>query len=110
LTSRFSSTTISDYSYGYDYESSSPPSSVGSSLSSRSDSSSPSSASSFSDYSSSESSCTCERYGITRGGDRVKLDCGGTRCRYSDDSSCDSGSDAEYSPRSTRRHGIVVRH
>lgn len=114
LTSRFSSTTISDYSYGnYDYESSSmrssPPSSVGSSLSSRSDSSSPSSASSFSDYSSG-SACTCERYGITRGGDRVKLDCGGSRCGYSDGSSCDSGSEEEYEPRSTRRHGIVVRH
>lgn len=115
LTSRFSSTTISDYSYGggYDYESSSmrssPPSSVGSSLSSRSDSSSPSSASSFSDYSS-DSACTCERYGITRSGDRVKLDCGGSRCGYSDGSSCDSGSEHEYEPRSTRRHGIVVRH
>jgi len=111
LTSRFSSTTISDYSYGggYDYQSSSPPSSVGSSLSSRSDSSSPSSASSLSDYSST-SACTCERYGITRSGDRVKLDCGGSRCGYSDDSSCESGSDIEYEPRSTRRHGIVVRH
>jgi hypothetical protein len=109
LTSRFSSTTISDYSYGgYDYESSSPPSSVGSSLSSRSDSSSPSSASSYSDYSSG-SACTCERYGITRGGDRVKLDCGGSRCGYSDESSCDSSSEGEYEPRSTRRHGIVVR-
>jgi len=114
LTSRFSSTTISDYSYGgYDYESSSmrssPPSSVGSSLSSRSDSSSPSSASSYSDYSN-DSACTCERYGITRSGDRVKLDCGGSRCGYSDGSSCDSGSEKEYEPRSTRRHGIVVRH
>lgn len=110
LTSRFSSTTISDYSYdGYDYQSS-PPSSVGSSLSSRSDSSSPSSASSYSDYSSSGSACTCERYGITRGGDRIKLDCGGTRCGYLDGSSCDSGSDSEYEPRSTRRHGIFVRH
>jgi len=110
LTSRFSSTKISDYSYGtYDYQYSSPPSSAGSSLSSRSDSSSPSSASSFSDYSSG-SSCTCERYGITRGGDRVKLDCGGSRCGYSDDSSCDSASEPEYEPKSTRRHGIVVRH
>jgi hypothetical protein len=108
LTSRFSSTTISDYSYGYDREYSSPPSSVGSSLSSRSDSSSPSSASSYSDYSSG-SACTCERYGITRGGDRVKLDCGGSRCGYSDDSSCGSESEPEYEPRSTRRHGIVVR-
>lgn len=108
LTSRFASSGLSDYSYDGAY-SSSPPSSVGSSLSSRSDSSSPSSASSLSDYSSG-SACTCERYGITRSGDRVKLDCGGSRCGYSDESSCDSGSEAEYEPRSTRRHGIVVRH
>jgi hypothetical protein len=79
LTSRFSTTTI-DENYVYEM-SNSPPSSVGSSLSSRSDSDSPSSASSLSDYStpSSGSECRCERYGITRGGDRVKLDCGGSR-------------------------------
>jgi hypothetical protein len=53
--------------------------------------------------------CTCERYGITRKGDRVKLDCGGTRCRYSDDSSCSSGSEEEYEAQSSRRQGIVVR-
>jgi len=111
LTSRFSGTTIDEY--GYDL-SASPPSSVGSSLSSRSDSDSPSSASSMSDYSSPNSdstgSCTCERYGITRGGDRVKLDCGGSRCGYSDDSSSCCSSDAEdYGARSSRRNGIVVR-
>jgi hypothetical protein len=110
LTSRFSSAGIDDY--GYDLAGS-PPSSVGSSLSSRSDSSSPSSASSLSDYSSPRSSscgCTCERYGITRGGDRVKLDCGGSRCGYGDDSSCcSSGSEEEYIPGSSRRHGLVVR-
>jgi len=50
LTSRFSVTTI-DENYVYDTSSNSPPSSVGSSLSSRSDSDSPSSASSLSDYS-----------------------------------------------------------
>ena len=33
------------------------------------------------------SCCTCERYGITRSGERVKLDCGGARCGYIDDSS-----------------------
>lgn len=102
LTSRFSSTTVDDY----DYElSSSPPSSVGSSLSSRSDSDSPSSVSSLSD----SSSCSCERYGITRGGDRVKLDCGGSRCGYSDDSSSCCSSDDEHISSSARRHGIVVR-
>lgn len=106
LTSRFSSTTVDDYDYEY---SSSPPSSVGSSLSSRSDSDSPSSASSLSDYSSSGSNCSCERYGITRGGDRVKLDCGGARCGYSDDSSSCCSSDDEHVPSSARRHGIVVR-
>jgi len=106
LTSRFITTTIDEY--GYDLAAS-PPSSVGSSLSSRSDSDSPSSASSLSDYSSA-GGCTCERYGITRGGDRVKLDCGGSRCGYSDDSSSCCSSDGEdYSARSSRRNGIVVR-
>lgn len=113
LTSRFSTTTIgSSYYDGYASSSmsSSPPSSVGSSLSSRSDSSSPSSASSLSDgYGSSGSNCTCERYGITRGGDRVKLDCGGSRCGYSDYSdSCESGSDDDVA-RMTRRQGVYVR-
>lgn len=110
LTSRFSAATI-DEEYGYDL-STSPPSSVGSSLSSRSDSDSPSSASSLSDYSSPASSvsgCTCERYGITRKGDRVKLDCGGSRCGYSDDSDSCCSSDDEYVPTSSRRNGLVVR-
>jgi hypothetical protein len=107
LTSRFSTTTVDDYDY---HLAASPPSSVGSSLSSRSDSSSPSSASSLSDYSSTSASCTCERYGITRAGDRVKLDCGGSRCGYSDDSSsCCSSGEEEYIPASSRRHGLVVR-
>ncbi|KAG0646058.1 hypothetical protein D0Z07_8353 [Hyphodiscus hymeniophilus] len=111
LTSRFSTTTIDEYGYEL---AGSPPSSVGSSLSSRSDSDSPSSASSISDYSSPNSdsagSCTCERYGITRSGDRVKLDCGGSRCGYSDDSSsCCSSDGEEYGARSSRRNGIVVR-
>lgn len=115
LTSRFGAATFDDDDYGYDLAAS-PPSSVGSSLStlsSRSDSESPSSASSLSDYSSSRSgssACKCERYGITRGGDRVKLDCGGSRCGYSDDSSSCCSSDAEDSVmRSSRRNGIVIR-
>jgi len=113
LTARFGAAALDDY-YGYDYAGS-PPSSVGSSLSSRSDSDSPSSASSLSDYSTPRSGsvgCTCERYGITRGGDRVKLDCGGNRCGYSDDSSSCCSSDGEgdkYASASARRHGVVVR-
>jgi hypothetical protein len=102
LTSRFSETTIDDEDDS-DYELS-PPSSAGSSLSSRSDST----ISSGSDISN-VSSCSCERYGITRAGERVKLDCGGSRCGYSDEESCCSSSDEEFVPVSTRRQGIVVR-
>jgi len=101
LTSRFSETTLDDDDSDYEF---SPPSSVGSSLSSRSDST----LSSVSDLSN-VSSCSCERYGITRAGERVKLDCGGSRCGYSDEESCCSSSDEEYIPVSTRRQGIVVR-
>lgn len=109
LTSRFSAATMEEYEYSL---SNSPPSSVGSSLSSRSDSDSPSSASSLSDYStprSGSAGCTCERYGITRSGDRVKLDCGGSRCGYSDDSSSCCSSDDDHVNTSSRRHGLVVR-
>ena len=85
----------------------------GSDLSSyyRSDSSSPnSSMSGYSTPSSDCSSCTCERYGITRKGDRVRLDCGGSRCGYDNESECSSGSEDEYvSSRSSRRNGMVVR-
>jgi len=74
------------------------------SLSSRSsNSSTPSSVSSTS------SCCTCERYGITRGGSRVKLDCGGSRCGYSDGSECSSESDDDHKACTTRRQGILVR-
>ncbi|KAI9367171.1 hypothetical protein BJX61DRAFT_343807 [Aspergillus egyptiacus] len=111
LTRRFATSRMSD-----DYDlSNSPPSSVGSSLSSRSSgSTSPSSLSSMSDPPS--SICHCERYGITRKGDRVKLDCGGSRCGYITESSGDScseesDSDEEYrlARRAVRRQGIVVR-
>lgn len=68
----------------------SPASSVGSDLSSRS--SGGSSFSSLSDPSSSSGFCRCNRYGVTRRGERVKLDCGGSRCGYSDDSSSDCSS------------------
>lgn len=74
------------------------------SLTSRStNSSSPSSVSSGS------SCCSCERYGITRSGERVKLDCGGARCGYSDDSDCSSEDEYLYEEKTTRRQGIVVR-
>jgi hypothetical protein len=74
--------------------------------------SSRSSASSPSSVSSTSSCCTCERYGITRAGNRVLLDCGGSRCGYSDEESsddCASESENEtYHVRQTRRQGIVV--
>lgn len=110
LTRRFAGSRLSDeYSY-----SRSPPSSAGSSLSSRSwGSTSPSSLSSMSDR---PVHCRCERYGITRKGDRVKLDCGGSRCGYiteSSEASCSESenSDEEYrrARSGVRRQGIVVR-
>jgi hypothetical protein len=104
ITSRFSEATLDEEDSDYEL---SPPSSVGSSLSSRSGSSL-SEASSMSDYSNG-STCSCERYGITRSGDRIKLDCGGSRCGYSDEESCCSSSEDEFVPASTRRQGIVVR-
>ncbi|KAF1825489.1 uncharacterized protein K489DRAFT_313915 [Dissoconium aciculare CBS 342.82] len=60
-----------------------------------------------SSVSSMTSSCSCERYGITRAGDRVKLDCGGSRCGYSDD---DCSDDEEVpAPRAcNRRHGMIM--
>ncbi|KAI1434325.1 hypothetical protein GGR50DRAFT_415226 [Xylaria sp. CBS 124048] len=110
LTTRLGSVDFDDNDYISDF-SSSPVSSSGSSLSSRSGSLSPSSSlSGYSTPASDYSSCTCERYGITRKGDRVKIDCGGSRCGYSDDSSCSSsGEEEEYVPRSSRRNGIVIR-
>jgi len=69
-----------------------------------------SASSSPSSVSSSSSCCSCERYGITRSGNRVKLDCGGKRCGYSDDSSsCASDEDVDYKRTATRRHGVVIR-
>ncbi|KAI4866685.1 hypothetical protein F4820DRAFT_415832 [Hypoxylon rubiginosum] len=110
LTARFNGTGFEDAEYIDDF-SSSPVSSSGSSLSYRSDSSSPSSSlSGYSTPASDCSSCTCERYGITRKGDRVKIDCGGARCGFSDDeSSCSSGDEEDYVSSNSRRHGIVVR-
>jgi hypothetical protein len=69
-----------------------------------------SSRSSSSSVSSTSSCCTCERFGITRAGDRVKLDCGGARCEYSDDSeACSSEDEYVYEQKSTRRQGVVIR-
>ncbi|EMC98689.1 hypothetical protein BAUCODRAFT_30954 [Baudoinia panamericana UAMH 10762] len=68
-----------------------------------------SNSSSPSSVSSTSSCCTCERYGITRAGARVKLDCGGSRCGYSDGSDCSSESEEEKVACRSRRHGIVVR-
>lgn len=67
-------------------------------------------ASSPSSVSSVSSCCTCERYGITRSGSRVKLDCKGTKCGYSDGSECSSDSDGDYRRGQTRRNGVVIRH
>ncbi len=72
----------------------SPASSLGSDISS----SGGSSLSSLSNPSSDSGSCQCNRYGVTRKGERVKLDCGGNRCGYNDSSSdCSSGSELESS-------------
>lgn len=117
LTARFGYAVIDEDDVVTNF-SNSPMSSSGSSLSSyESDSSSGSPSSSLSGYStpgSDLSSCTCERYGITRKGDRVKIDCKGQYCGYEDSSDCssDSGDDARYdspvSHGSSRRNGIVV--
>lgn len=87
----------------------SPLSSEGSDLSYRTDdSSSPNSSSGYSTPRSDCSGCTCNRYGITRKGERVRIDCRGTRCGYED--SCSSSSDDDKNTsRSARRNGIVVR-
>jgi len=92
LEDRFASTRISDR-HGAKYGSSPSELSDDSSSSGTAFSrSSPSSLSSLSDR-----SCRCERYGVTRGGQRVKLDCGGKKCGYSGSSSeCSSeSSDSE---------------
>ncbi|KAG6010485.1 hypothetical protein E4U21_006487 [Claviceps maximensis] len=118
LTSRFGSTCIDDEDVLTNFGTS-PVSSSGSSLSyqsNRSNSSSPSSSlSGYSTPNSDCSTCTCERYGITRRGERIKLDCGGARCGYGDDSSdCSSyvGEDDDipvhYKHSQYRRNGVFV--
>jgi hypothetical protein len=117
LTARFGYAVIDEDDVVTNF-SNSPMSSSGSSLSSyESDSSAGSPSSSLSGYStpgSDLSSCTCERYGITRKGERVKIDCRGQYCGYEDSSDCSSegGYDDRYdspvSHGSSRRNGIVV--
>lgn len=117
LAEHFAATGLDEYGYadGGDDDvitefsgTNSPLSTSGSDLSFRTDSSSPnSSLSGYSTPNSDCSSCTCERYGITRKGERVRIDCKGTRCGYED--SCSSSSSDEEQPRSSRRNGIVVR-
>jgi hypothetical protein len=111
FSSRFAATGIYDYEYEDEIvtdfgAASSPVSSVGSSLSYNSDNSMESG---YSTPASDCSSCTCERYGITRKGERVRLDCGGSRCAFTEDSCSSSESEDEYVERSSRRNGIVVR-
>lgn len=107
LNRRFAKQSIeesSDDDNDSDYDSEDSGSDVPSLTSRSTNSSSPSSISSGS------SCCTCERFGITRTGDRVKLDCGGARCGYSDDSSdCSSEDEYVYEQKSTRRQGVVIR-
>jgi hypothetical protein len=62
-----------------------------------------------SSVSSTSSCCTCERFGITRSGNRVRLDCGGSRCGDSDEEdSCSEAEEEAYRVRQTRRQGMVV--
>lgn len=118
MTARFGTATIAEHEEGVVTTFSNSPMSSGSTLSSyESDSSSGSPSSSLSGYStpgSDLSACTCERYGITRKGDRVRLDCQGQYCGYGDsssDCSSDGGRDSpptiSTSRGSGRRNGIV---
>ena len=124
-----------DFDLDSDSDISATSSSVPSLTSRSSDAGSPSSASSVS---SASSCCTCERYGLTRTGQRIRIDCGGARCGFvSSDSECESSDDDdggdddghvrsggggapkvglgidgpwyEYDQKATRRQGIVVR-
>ena len=55
--------------------------------------------------SSSDKSCRCERFGVTRSGQRVKLDCGGKRCGYSGSSSeCSSENSEESESEDERKY------
>jgi hypothetical protein len=94
LADRFASTRISDRGYDRHAAYASSPSDLSDSSSgpSFSGGSSPSSMSSISN-----GPCRCERFGVTRSGQRVKLDCGGAKCGYtsSDCSSSEQDSESE---------------
>jgi hypothetical protein len=93
LADRFAGTRISDRDYKYN----SSPSSISSSSGGSTTFSDVDSRGSPSSLSSVSSICRCERYGITRSGQRVKLDCGGSRCGYSGSSSECSSENSEES-------------
>lgn len=98
LSDRFAGTRISDRDYKYNSSPSSVSTSSGGSTT-FSDSDSRSSPSSLSSVS---SVCRCDRYGITRSGQRVKLDCGGSRCGYTGSSSECSSENSESEEERTR--------
>jgi hypothetical protein len=50
-------------------------------------------------------SCSCERYGLTRSGQRVRIDCGGAVCGYGYESDCSVEQSPDYS---SRRRGVVL--
>jgi hypothetical protein len=60
--------------------------------------------------SSSDRSCRCERYGVTKSGQRVKIDCGGKRCGSwsSSSSECDS-QDSDESSEDEREYRARMR-
>jgi len=93
LADRFAGTRISDRDYKYN----SSPSSISSSSGGSTTFSDVDSRGSPSSLSSVSSICRCERYGITRSGQRVKPDCGGSRCGYSGSSSECSSENSEES-------------
>lgn len=96
LESRFAATELSRNATRYSPMSASTLSS-GSEASGTVFSSSPSQSSCSDESESSEedSRCRCNRYGLTRSGQRVKLDCGGKRCGYASSSEEESESDSE---------------
>jgi len=56
------------------------------------------------------SDCSCKTYGITRAGERVKIDCGGEVCGLSSEGDCSDEDEKEYARyQATRRHGVVIR-
>lgn len=106
LEDRFAATRISDRHQNAKYASSPSELSDDSTSSGTAFSrSSPSSLSSLSDK-----SCRCERYGVTRAGQRVKLDCGGKRCGYvvSSGSECSSeATDSSEDERERERERVM---